>query len=365
MAQYQKKLAELQKSIARVQAHLKGHRRQRGHILTELQRLESKISKNTKKIKALNEQIIRLEQRLQGLDKEMKKLNLSLRQQQQRLAVQLRASYTMGSHQQLKMLLNQQDPGTVARMQHYFAALNRARTARMNRFFDSLREKQALTARLQQTRSELEQTLAEQKQRRKTRQHQRLQRKQLIARLNEQIRNQENTLSDLQSSRDRIENLLKSLGELLADIPASPADRRPFKTLKGHLPWPVHGPMLARFGEAKPRGGLRWKGVWIGADYGVPVRAVSHGRIAFADWLQGFGFIIIIDHGDGFMSLYGHNEALTRQVGEWVQAGEVIASVGDSGGQPRSGLYFEIRQRGKPVNPAQWCRDDATFAKEE
>jgi septal ring factor EnvC (AmiA/AmiB activator) len=146
-----------------------------------------------------------------------------------------------------------------------------------------------------------------------------------------------------------------SLGELLADIPQSPSDSRPFKQQKGKLPWPASGPFLATYGEPRNKGGLKWKGVLISTAHGTPVRAVSRGRIAFADWLQGYGFITIIDHGEGYMSLYGHNETLIKQAGDWVNAGETIATSGDSGGQPMPGVYFEIRSRGKPVNPGAWC----------
>jgi len=146
-----------------------------------------------------------------------------------------------------------------------------------------------------------------------------------------------------------------SLGQLLADIPANPNEKQDFDKLKGHLPWPVKGRILARYGTSKDQGHLKWRGVLIATKYGTPVKAISHGRVAFSDWLQGFGFITIIDHGDGYMSLYGHNETLLKQAGDWVNAGDVIATSGDSGGQPRPALYFEIRSHGKPVNPSNWC----------
>ena len=169
-------------------------------------------------------------------------------------------------------------------------------------------------------------------------------------------------MSNLETSRGRIENLLKSLGELLADIPTSPSENQPFVSQKGKLPWPVNGRFLNNFGQPKNYGDLKWNGVLIKAELGTPVRVVSHGRVAFSDWLQGFGFITIVDHGDGYMSLYGHNESLFKQTGDWVQAGEVIATAGDSGGQPTSGVYFEIRSRGKPINPSKWCSTKARHA---
>ena len=134
-----------------------------------------------------------------------------------------------------------------------------------------------------------------------------------------------------------------------------PGDQKPFGQLKRNLPWPVKGKFSAAFGTSRNTGDLRWNGVVIDSDYGKPVRAISHGRIVFADWLQGYGFITIIDHNDGYLSLYGHNQDQYKQAGDWVEAGETIATIGDSGGQPKSGLYFEIRHQGKPINPKQWC----------
>ncbi len=184
----------------------------------------------------------------------------------------------------------------------------------------------------------------------------------MLNELSNKIKNQENTLSSLENSRGRIENLLKSLGELLADIPSNPSVKQPFVAQKGKLPWPATGSFLSKFGQSKNQGDLKWNGVLIKADFGAPIKVVSHGRVAFSDWLQGFGFITIIDHGDGYMSLYGNSESLLKQTGDWVSAGDVIATAGDSGGQPQSGVYFEIRSRGKPVNPAKWCNSKATHA---
>jgi septal ring factor EnvC (AmiA/AmiB activator) len=146
-----------------------------------------------------------------------------------------------------------------------------------------------------------------------------------------------------------------SLGELLADIPNEPVEQQPFDQLKGKLPWPIKGSFSAQFGTVRNQSDLTWNGVIIDSAYNTPVRAISYGRVAFADWLQGYGFITIIDHNDGFMSLYGHNQELYKQAGDWVESGEVIATVGDSGGQNDSGLYFELRSQGKPIDPNQWC----------
>jgi septal ring factor EnvC (AmiA/AmiB activator) len=286
---------------------------------------------------------------------ELGKLQQKLKLQRRSLAEQVRAAYAIGHQQQVKMLLNQQDPAEMGRIMVYFDYLNRARQQHINEFLDSITEKQRLEKELDTALNDYQENLNTRKKQVNSLLAQRHKRNQLLARLEQQISNQEKNLTELESSRNRIENLLMSLGELLADIPQSLSDSKPFKQQKGKLPYPASGPFLATFGEPRKQGGLKWNGVLISTPHGSPVRAISRGRIAFADWLQGFGFITIIDHGEGYMSLYGHNETLVKQAGDWVNAGEVIATSGDSGGQPMPGVYFEIRSRGKPVNPGSWC----------
>lgn len=362
MVRYQSKLDKLQKSIAKIQQHLKGTKKQRSSVLSELNKLELEISKNARKLKKIEKEVVRVRDQKRALERELKQLNRQLASQRAILAEQVRSAYSMGHQQNLKMLLNQQDPAQAGRTQEYFNYLNRARQQQISSFLDNIERKKQTEIAIQQALVKQNKLLQAQKEKKRKRQKQRLQRKKLLAELSDKIKNQENTLSSLESSRSRIENLLKSLGELLADIPTSPSEKEPFKSRKGKLPWPVKGPFLGRFGQAKNYGDLKWNGVLIKADMGTPVRVISHGRVAFSDWLQGFGFITIVDHGDGYMSLYGHNESLFKQTGDWVQAGEVIATAGDSGGQPRSGVYFEIRSRGKPVNPSKWCTSSARHA---
>jgi septal ring factor EnvC (AmiA/AmiB activator) len=141
---------------------------------------------------------------------------------------------------------------------------------------------------------------------------------------------------------------------MLVDIPAEADGQQPFHSRKGKLRWPARGRLAQRFGAPRS-GGLRWRGVMIEAQEGGEVRAVSQGRIAFSDWMRGFGLLLIIDHGDGYMSLYGHNQTLYKEVGEWVDTGEVVALLGASGGRTESGLYFEMRHKGRPINPVHWC----------
>ena len=359
---YQKKLEKVQQGINKVKKHLKSTRYKRGHVVTELQQLESKISKNSAELDKTEAKIENLNSNVSDLRGELDKLQRKLKTQRQSLSEQIRAAYAIGRQQQVKMLLNQQDPAEMGRVMVYFDYLNRAREQHITEFLHNIAEKQRLEEELNTALTEYQETLSKRKKQKNTLLSQRLKRKQLLTRLEQEISNQEKNLSELEGSRNRIEKLLKSLGELLADIPRSPSDSRPFKQQKGKLPWPASGPFLATYGEPRKQGGLKWNGVLISTAHGTPVRAVSHGRIAFADWLQGFGFITIIDHGEGYMSLYGHNETLIKQAGDWVNSGEVIATSGDSGGQPMPGVYFEIRSRGKPVNPGGWCSRKAKHA---
>jgi murein hydrolase activator len=359
---YQEKLTKLQKSIAKVQQHLKGSKKQRSHVVTELKTLEAEISKNSRKLKRLEKDVRNSRKQEKKLKKELKQLNKQLTNQRVILSEQIRSAYSMGHQQNLKILLNQQDPAQAGRTQAYFNYLNQARQQQIDVFLATFELKKQTETKLKQTLITQTQLLKKQKEKKRQRQKQRFQRKNLLAELSKKIKNQETTLSSLESSRGRIENLLKSLGELLADIPTSPSENQPFLAQKGKLPWPVKGRFMSKFGQSKSYGDLKWNGVLIKAELGTPVRVISHGQVAFSDWLQGFGFITIVDHGDGYMSLYGQNESLFKQTGDWVQAGEVIATAGDSGGQPISGVYFEIRSRGKPVNPSKWCSSKARHA---
>lgn len=357
MALYQTKLDRIQKNISKTQGHLKGNKKQRSHVLTELKKLESKISKNAIKLKQLKEKVEKIKSQKVALEKELRQFNKQLDEQRKTLSGQMRSAYSMGHQQKIKLLLNQEDTAEIGRTQAYFRYLNLARQKQINVFLKTIQQKQQTETRLQETLLAQDKLLQAQKDKKRQRQRQRLKRKKLLTELSNKIKNQESTLSSLETSRGKIENLLKSLGELLATMPTDTASN--FKSLKGQLPWPIKGKFLNKFGQSKRHGGLKWNGILIKAKTGTPVRVISGGQVAFSDWLQGFGFITIIDHGNGYMSLYGHNETLFKQSGEWVQAGEVIASAGDSGGQTQSGVYFEIRSRGKPVNPAKWCSTSA------
>lgn len=352
---YQQKLDNIRDKIVKILDRLNDNQNKRNNVRSELQKLETKIAKTSRSLRLTRSRYKKSSKQLSKLKKELKQLKKQLAIQREILARQVRSAYAMGQQPQLKLLLNQQQPTEMGRTLVYYNYLNQARSQQISGYLKNIDTKQQLERSIQKATQRLAKLLDKRKQQKRSLSQHRASRKRILATLNQNIEQQELTLDNLQNSRSRIEQLLMSLGELLADIPNAPVDDKPFKDLKGSLPWPVKGKFIARFGTSKHQGDLTWKGVVIKADYGTPVKAISYGRVVFADWLQGFGFITIIDHDNGYLSLYGHNQELYKQAGDWVQAGEVIATVGDSGGQKESGLYFELRQNGSPINPSAWC----------
>jgi len=352
---YQSKLDDIREKITNVLVNLNKNQNKRSNVRNDLQKLEVKIARTSKSLRYTRRKHRKSAKKLKQLKTELSRLKKKLGSQRALLSEQLRSAYAMGQEPQLKLMLNQQKPTEMGRAMMYFDYLNKARTTEITDYLQSIKKKQALESSIKAAVHELQKLVDKKLSQKKDLSHHRINRKRLLSKLNKDIGDQQLTLGDLKQSRSRIEQLLMSLGEILADIPSGPAGQKPFARLKKHLPWPVRGKFSAKFGTSRNTGDLTWSGVVIDSDYETPVRAITHGRVVFADWLQGYGFITIIDHNDGYLSLYGHNQAQFKQAGDWVEAGETIATVGDSGGQPDSGLYFEIRHQGKPVNPDQWC----------
>lgn len=314
----------------------------------EIARLKAEAAQLDGRGKALSKRLDNLERRRAGVVENIATLRASL-------ARYVRAAYATGRQDRFKLLLNQENPATLSRALTYYAYFNRERSRRIQALATDLEEladikesiarDKARTARLREQKRAAQLSLETERE----------QRRQAVERLEKELGTQESRLARLKQDEEKLAELVAGLAKELADIPRSDARQQPFGALKGKLPWPTTGSLRARFGTPRANGDLKWKGVLVAARPGTPVHAVSHGRVAFADWLRGFGLLMIIEHGDGYMSLYGHSESLMKDVGDWVDAGEVIATVGDSGGRESSGLYFEIRHRGTPVDPVRWC----------
>lgn len=348
-------LQQLRERIAELQTQLQKVRNRYDQLSEDLRKSEQRIASLSRNIPRLSRELKQRRQRLEKLRGEERELQASVVLQREYLADQVRATYAMGRQEYLKILLNQESPATVGRVVTYYDYLNKARSERINRLSKTIN-------RLEKVRLEVE---AETKRMRALRDKQRAEKQSLensrgeretvVAKLKQEIGNQDQHLASMLQDEQELKKLLNTLADALEDIPAEAGNRQPFSTLKGKLHWPAGGPLLVSYGSPRKVGNLRWRGVMIGAGEGDEVKAISHGRVAFADWLRGYGMVIIIDHGDGYMSLYGHNQSLYKETGDWVEAGETVATVGDSGGAERSGLYFEIRKNGKPTDPVRWC----------
>lgn len=270
------------------------------------------------------------------------------------LAEQIRTAYKTGRHDFLKLLLNQEDPDMIGRMIAYHDYYNKARTDRIADIQITLQNLISLRARIDEQTEQLGVLRDEQLHRLQELTVYRDSRSSIVQQLEQYISEQDRELQTLQINESELSELLddlktgQSVVQLYEDLP-------PFDTLRGKLRWPVQGQMTARFGSTKRDGKLTWTGVRLAAEAGQEVKAISPGKVVFADWFKNLGLLIIIDHGGEYMSLYGHNERLLKKPGDFVLAGEIIGKVGDTGGQTETALYFEIRRQGSPVDPALWC----------
>jgi murein hydrolase activator len=272
------------------------------------------------------------------------------------LADQLRAAYFMGRNEPLKLLLNQRSPAQFGRNLTYYGYFGRLRASQIDDINLNIAAIDAIKAQIDEEDAELARLELENQNRVKELDAARRQRGRVLANLEKESTSRSATLKRLQRQQGQLEKLLKDLSRAIEAAPYDPNDA--FAKLRGKLSWPVAGKVETGFGDTIA-GGLKSNGITIAADRGNPVSAVHEGRVVYADWLPGRGLLIIVDHGNGYLSLYGHNEQLFKQAGATVKAGEAIAAAGDSGGRSRSGLYFEIRRAGKPVDPRPWFRSAA------
>jgi len=333
-----KELEQLQGRIKKLRKSLKTTRGKKDKTQNELRKAEKHIASLSLKLRKLKQALRKQGTRLKELESEQSNLQKELSRHRDILSDQIRASYIMGHQEQLKLLLNQNDPSRVQRTVAYYDYLNRSRTQQIKAVIENLEKLQQIKTAIAREREKQKNLYRQSQQERKQLKEKRRHRKVLLARLDKEIQNKDKHLSTMLENEKELKELLQALEKALSDIPPDSINQQPFSSLKGGLSWPSRGKIIRRFGKLRNMGNLRWKGVVIKAPMGNNVHAISHGRVAFADWLRGYGLIIIIDHGNGYMSLYGQNQHLLKETGEWVEAGEIVASVGDSGGQANGRL---------------------------
>ncbi len=344
-------LDQLRAEIQAIQGRLDADLASRDGLRLELAQAERAVAEAERARLATRQLLTRSNARIASLDQRIADLSRQAEALSELLGAQLRLAYQQGGQSALKLLLNLEDPRRLPRQMSYHGYLSRARLVMLAELHGLRQQLDADLAALGVEQQELGTLEARQGQELAASRAAQAERDQAIRRLQSSIESQEALLARRMQDAAELEQLIEQLARALRDIPMA-VEVPSIVSLQGQLPRPVRGRLRRGFGD--PRGSeLRWNGWLIEAEAGSEVRAIAHGRVAFADWLRGYGMLLIIDHGDGVMSLYGHNQSLLRQVGDWVSQGERIATVGASGGG-EPGLYFEMRRAGQPINPSGW-----------
>jgi len=327
----------------------------RGDAVAALRDQELKIAATAKELRTLDARLAAQQSKLDDLLKQRAALDAKLKDQRDALAALLRSAYAMGRGEELKLLLAQDNAADIARMLAYYGYFERARLGEINDLLKNLEALAKVQNEIEAQQAMLKTSRDERAAQAQQLDAERVARQKVLDQLDATLKDQKSRLAALGKDEKALSDLIAKLRDIFADIPKTLAGAEPFAALRGKVPWPLRGRIVERFGSSTG-GGQASQGVLIAAKGGSEVRAVSHGRVVFADWLRGYGLLMIVDHGDGYLSLYGYNETLLKDVGDWVDAGTVVATSGASGGRPTPGLYFELRYKGKAVDPVAWLK---------
>lgn len=377
-------LKELREKIDALQKDISTAEGSRAEVADQLKDSERSISHLQRELRELGEQKGELQGTLRELGQQSRTLEGQLAAQQAQLEQLLYRQYLRGSRDTLQLLLNGDDPNQIARDLYYLGSVARARAELLTQLEATLKKKQALAASTRDRAAALAAVEAKQKEQHGKLVTQREQKKATLSKISAQIASQKKEVGALQRDEKRMAQLIDRLSKLIAartappkrppakageapprrDKPSAPeieneqlpqaAPAGSFARQKGSLRLPVKGTVTNRFGGPRQEGST-WKGLFIRSQVGSEVKAIAGGRVVFAEWMRGFGNLLIVDHGDSFLSIYGNNDALLKHVGDSIRGGDTIATVGNSGGNPESGLYFEIRHQGQPVDPLKWA----------
>lgn len=345
----------LKEEIAEIDEWLSDAEEDRSELEQNLANAEREISRLTRERRELQEQRQQQARELQELERAEAELDSNLQDQRTALKKQLRGAWMEGKAPAIKVLLNEANPEEIARTMTYYEYLSGDNLQRLESFNDTLIEltetrqqklqAQAEVIRLEEQVSARQQSLRTQK----------ANREQTLAALNKDISERQDERTTLEADRDRLEKLLREVEEAIASIP-SPTETEPFAQRQGKLAWPAQGRLVAAFGGSMAQGHLRRNGILLNTAEETEIKSVHYGRVVFSNWLRGFGMLTIVDHGEGYMTLYGHSSSLLTSPGDWVRAGETIALAGRTGGTQDPAVYFELRHNGKPQNPIRWLQ---------
>jgi len=345
------KLNDVQQAIAKQESNIFKTNKARALLEKQLKNDDLAIAKVAKAINEIEQSLKSTQKEISSLSKEKQLLTSQKIAQEQLLAKQLRSAYTTGQHDYLKLLLNQEQSEKIQRTITYYQYMNKARIEEIEKFQATIAQLMIVSTQHQQQVEHLKTLKQSQQKQRVKLNGNKKNRSKTLASLGKELLSSKQQLAKLKADEANLAAALQKLTELIR----SEVDLTGLSKLKRKLSWPVKGRLLRSFGSKK-QGYLKWKGVLLGAPIGRQVQTIHNGTVLFSDWLKGYGLLTVIDHGNGYMSLYAHNQTLLKSVGDQVETGEPIALVGQSGGQDRAGLYFEIRHQGKAVNPKLWCR---------
>lgn len=404
------KLSELKNTIEQLKKELISVKSNRESLSSELEASEKKISELNKKIEDLKAQLQNQQSSLNQLRGEREGLASAKKQQEAQVAQHLNAAYRLGNQSAIKLLLNQENPADLSRNLKYFEYLIAARNRQIQQFAGTIKRLNELEPAITAQSEQLELNKQGVESQRQALNELIDERKRTLAKLNATIDDKDQALKAYEQDRKGLQDVMARIaqaeekarqkaaartaekGELaqsdavgdknprpsVADkddeqtpipvksgkaVSSAQTDSAPLRgnlvQLKGELPWPTTGRLVNDFGTSRVAGKVNWEGIYIQGTMGAPVKAIARGKVVFADYLKGHGLLIIIDHGQGYLSLYAHNQSLMKKIGEPVEAGSVIASLGNTGGQADAGLYFELRHNGQPTNPKPWFKKSA------
>lgn len=348
------RLKQLQTQISGLKKELERNRTTLSDEQKALRDADLEIQANALELRKLESTRQTHETEFSNLDTERQDYLNSLDQRRTLLAKQIMAAYRLGRESRLKLVLNQDSPALLSRTLAYYDYFSRSQTSQIAELREVIETLNTMQTKINIELSAIDEVQKDQQAVLDEMTNQRNERQVIIDSLSSQINTDETRLAEMQTNRKDLEALLERLSDALADIPADLGKRLGPGDLKGQMPIPVKGRVKHAYGQPRTAG-LHWQGWLIGASSGSEVSAIAYGRVAYSDWLRGYGLLMIIDHGDGFMSLYANNESLLRGVGDWVEPGATISTVG-SNPLNGDGLYFEIRKNGKAMDPAVWLK---------
>jgi septal ring factor EnvC (AmiA/AmiB activator) len=354
--QRETELKRIRERIESLTRAVEDDRSQHDKLVRQLHETEVSLSDLSGKLRALNKQIASQDGTVSTTQREKDLVLKKLDAERDALRQQVRAAYLMGRQQQAKLLLNQEDPARLGRVLTYYDYLNRERVRQIGKIREQLDKLQKIEGNLRGQLADLLKLQEERRQGLGQLQITREARRGTLREIKSRIETQNREITRLRETESRTAQLLGTMQQALLDLPLDLGGNRPFPQLKGKLPWPARGRLLASFGQPKAGGRLSWRGIWISTPSGSAVQSVARGRVVYVGWMHLYGLIVVVEHGNNYFSLYGHNQNALVNAGQTVQAGQVLANAGDSGGHEQAGVYFEIRNGKTPVNPKQWLR---------